>query len=224
MLSEIRKFSNYQNLRIGITGSPGTGKKTLGAILAKKLELGLISINQFAISNRFAKRNGNEYEINVGRLRGRIDTQGKIVTGHLLPYVVPNDALDLVILLRCSPNTLRERYERRRYSREKIRENLEAELIGLIAAECGARYDIKKIAEFDTSKTKPETLARRVLDIIIGRRPPSFGTIDWISGLSSSGLEHLLTGKCNRFNIPKRITRFANPKARKSRYSSEKER
>jgi len=218
LTKNLREKSN--NLRIGITGSPATGKKTLGKILAERLGEEYVSINEFAIKNHFAKRKNNEYIINVSRLRGKIGTNGKIVAGHLLSYVVPEKDLDLVIVLRCSPLLLRNRYQSRRYSENKIRENIEAEMIGLISAECARVYGAKKIAEFDTSKLKPETIARRTLDIIKGRTKSSFGSIDWLCGSTADSLEFALRGKYNRFNTPKKITRFANPKARKSRYYS----
>jgi adenylate kinase len=215
--SLVSTSSDYSKFRIGLTGSPGTGKKTVAKILAEKTDLTFFSINDFAIENSIAERSGKEFLIDPLRLKNKIKTRGRIVVGHLLPYVIPNRDLDLVIILRCSPAVLRTRYLPRKYSEEKIRENIEAEMIGLISAECARVYNSKKLAEFDTSRTKPTTTARKAIDIINGRAMPTFGSIDWLSHMSLSTLEEVLRGKCNRFNRPKRITRFANPKARKSR-------
>ncbi len=93
-------------------------------------------------------------------------------------------------------------------------------MIGVISATCAQTYDWKKIAEFDTTRTRPETIARRVLDIIKGQSETSFGSIDWLSASTYSSFRKALRGKYNRLNIPKGITRFANPKARKTRYYS----
>jgi adenylate kinase len=207
-------------LRVGLTGSPGTGKKTVGRILSKFSGLEFVSINDFAIENEFAKHLGIEYVVDTRKLKGKIKTKDRIIAGHLLPYVVPNKDLDRVFVLRCSPRKLRERYLERGYPEEKIVENLEGEFIGLISSECAKIYTLNKIAEFDTTRVKPETVARRALDVVKGKATPTFGTIDWIakSATYSGFREMTLQGKCNRFNIPKRITRFANPKARKSRY------
>lgn len=213
----LQKMNDTEELRIGITGSPGTGKKTVGKAFAKITGLEFVSINEFAIKNRFGKQVGSEFTVDVKRLRGKIETQGRMLSGHLLPYVVPNRDLDLVVLLRCSPNVLRRRYSSRSYSNEKIRENIEAEMIGVIAFACLKEYDIEKIAEFDTTRTKVDTIARKVSDIIKGKEGPSFGSIDWLSG-SSASFNRALQGKYNRFNTPKRITRFTNPKACKSKY------
>ena len=213
----MRKTKQVYN-RIGITGSPGTGKKTVGKALADILHLEFVSINEFAIRNHFGSRENSEYVVDVRKLRGRIHTKARIVVGHLLPYLVPNKDLDLVVVLRCSPKLLRKRYSLRHYPEEKIIENIEAEMIGLIADKAAQVYSPSKLAEFDTSRTRPASIARRIVNIIKGKTAPSFGSIDWLTSSNYSAFSEMLHGKCNRFNTPKRITRFANRKARKSRY------
>jgi adenylate kinase len=205
-------------VRVGITGSPGTGKKTIGRILSKISHLEFLSINEFARRNHFATRVGSEYVIDTRRLYGKIETESRIVSGHLLPYVVPDRDLDLVIVLRSSPATLQRRYKSRKYSKEKTEENVEAEIIGVTSAECARRYSHGKLAEFDTTKANPGATARRVLEIIKGKASPSFGSIDWLSASTKLAFEDARKGKYNRFNLPKKITRFANRKARKSSY------
>jgi adenylate kinase len=208
-----------EDFSIGLTGSPGTGKKTIGRTLSRITGLEFVSINDYAVKNRMGRRVGSEFSVDAKRLYGRIETKGRVVSGHLLPYVVPNRQLDLVVLLRCSPNVLKRRYASRDYSIEKMRENIEAEMIGVLAAACLEEYDLQKIVEFDTTRAKPESTSKRVLDIIKGKERPTFGSVDWLSATHSS-FTRALGGKYNRFNTPKKITRFANPKARKSRYYS----
>ena len=161
----------FAGKRIGITGSPGTGKKSVGKKLAELTGLKFVSINDFAIKNHFAIRVRSEYVVDLRKLRDKIETRDRIVVGHLLPYLISDRDLDLIVVLRCSPRVLRTRYESRRYSEKKIIENIEAELIGLIADKAAEVYSCDKLAEFDTSKTTPETIGRRIVSIIKGRRP-----------------------------------------------------
>ncbi len=211
-----KKYSHFN--RIGITGSPGTGKKSVGKELAEITDLQFFSLNDYVIGNHLATQKKGEYSVDVRKFRGKIKTKNRIVVGHLLPYLIPDKALDLVVILRCSPVELRKRYEFREYTEEKIIENIEAELIGAIAHKATQRYSRHKLAEFDTTKTKPVTIARRISNIIKGKNGPAFGSIDWLSVSSPSAFTELLLGKCNRLNTPKRISGFANRTARKSTY------
>ncbi|MFI5419974.1 MAG: AAA family ATPase [Nitrososphaerales archaeon] len=129
-----------------------------------------------------------------------------MVVGHLLPYVGPNEAMDMVFILRCSPKVLRKRYLKRGYTQKKIDENLEAEVIGVISEKCSEVYDQPKLAEVDTSKsTNAASTATTILDIIIGKKQKTFGVIDWLSyAKSPSSLESLLKGKYHILNKTKK--------------------
>lgn len=173
--------------RIGITGSPATGKKSVGLELAKITGLKFVSVNEFAINGGFGGWVGDEFVVDIRRLRGRIDTKNKIVVGHLLPYVVPRSKLDFVAILRCSPLVLKRRYKRRGYSQSKTIENLEAEMIGDVASASLSAYGIHKLAEIDMTRIRsPSGVANRILDMSIGVKPRSFGKVDWLSNIHSA--------------------------------------
>ncbi|MGA2875177.1 MAG: AAA family ATPase [Nitrososphaerales archaeon] len=179
--------------RIGITGSPGTGKKSVGGELAKISGMDLLLINNFLIENKLGVWRGEEYCIDLRRARGKIDTRGKVVCGHLLPYLVSSSKLDFVAVLRCSPKVLKGRYLVRNYSPKKITENLEAEMIGVTAEKAISVYGKKKVGEFDTTRTKdPRTVAKRIFETIIGSRPSSLGKLDWLSRQSPHSLRESL--------------------------------
>lgn len=165
-----------------------------------------MSINDYAISRRLGVRKSKEFVVRVPKLRGKIRTENHVVVGHLLPYVVPNEDMDLVFILRCSPEVLRKRYSKRGYTEKKIDENLEAEVIGVISEKCSEVYDQAKLAEVDTSRsTSPASTATTILDIIIGKKQKTFGVIDWLSyAKSPSSLESLLKGKYHILNKTKK--------------------
>ncbi len=192
--------------RIGLTGSPATGKKTIGKLLGKQLGLEFLSINDYAISRDFGEWKSKEFLVDVKKLRGKIDTNGRIIVGHLLPYVIPNHDLNSIFVLRCSPAILRKRYLLRGYNEEKISENVEAEALGVIAEKCIQRYDLDKVAEFDTSRMRnPQTVATKIFDIIIGKESKRFGTIDWLSAAKTpSELKSIVQGKYHTFNKTKK--------------------
>ncbi len=171
-----------RSLRIGITGSPATGKKSVGRVLARQLSLEFVSLNDLAIKNNLGEwdKDGKEFLVDVDRLRGiRINTKGKVVCGHLLPYVIPASKLDFVAILRSSPVVLRRRYRSRGYPEQKSRENLEAELLDIISFDSLRKYGKKKVGEFDTSWKKSELVATAIVQTVLGRRSAHFGIEKW---------------------------------------------
>ena len=187
--------------RIGITGSPGTGKKTVGRVLAEMTGREFLSMNEYAINHKFGTFKDKEFELDLRRTKRSIDTRGKIVCGHLLPYVFPRSSLDFVAILRCSPTVLRKRYVVRSYPESKITENLEAEFIGVVASEALSVYGRRRLAEFDTTRTKnPSTVAKRILEAMRNSRLRRFGQIDW---MRSRSLPYRTALSTNTTTIPK---------------------
>lgn len=172
--------------RVGITGSPGTGKKSVGLELARISGLDLLLINEFAIKRKLGTIEDKEFIVDVKKVRRSIDTRRKVTCGHLLPYVIPKSKIDFVAILRCSPVVLRRRYLKRNYDESKIKENLEAEMIGVISSKALEIYGKSKVGEFDTSKATPTVVARRIIETLKGIRKPQFGKIDWLSSQSFS--------------------------------------
>ncbi len=179
-----------------LTGTPGTGKKAVGRELARMTGLEFVSLNDFAIRQKLGRRSGREFLVDVSRLKRRkIQTRGKIIAGHLLPEVVSPENLDFVAILRASPPVLRRRYSELRYGESKIRENLEAEILDLVSYRALQTYGRNKVGEFDTTRTSPETVARRVLETMVGKRPREYGKMRWAE---------------RAFASPRSLTRMAN--------------
>jgi adenylate kinase len=85
---------------------------------------------------------------------------------HLLP-------VDMIIVLRCSPKVLKERLEARDWSPEKVKENLEAEAMGVITQEC-LESDIDTY-EIDVTDIKVEDILQYVQRIVRGQGAEEFG-------------------------------------------------
>ena len=74
-----------------------------------------------------------------------------MIIGHLAPYVVEKSMIDVVIILRKNPYKLEQIYEERKYSKEKIKENLGSEIIGITAHDAISEFGSEKTFQVDTT-------------------------------------------------------------------------
>jgi adenylate kinase len=90
-----------------------------------------------------------------------------------------------MVVLRCEPSVLKARLSRRGYPQVKVTDNVEAELIGVIAADAAAAFGQGRTLEFDTTSSTPESAARVIARLIRDREavPPQ---IDWLPSYGSA--------------------------------------
>jgi len=172
-------------MKISISGTPCTGKTEVSKLLSKKLNYKLTQINELAEKlNAFTgydkKReckilDMNKLEKEINKIKGNVIIEGH--TSHLFP-------VDLVIILRCDPEILKKRLEKRYPSNPlKVQENLEAEILGVITSE--AVMNNKKVYEVDTSDKSVEESVDDVLKILGGKTEEfKIGKIDWLEKYS----------------------------------------
>jgi len=166
---------------VGITGTPATGKKSIAPIVAAKLGLKCMALNDLARPGGPAEPSSSEAEVEtseLGRLLKREVSGKTVIFGHLLPYALSRASAAKVVVLRCEPAILKKRLASRGYSQQKVIENVEAELIGVIASDSFDKFGKTKTSEVDTSRTSPEDAADAVVGAARGRanRGPR---IDW---------------------------------------------
>lgn len=167
----------------GITGSPGTGKKTVSPMVATRLGLRCVSLNNLAQSYGLVARGG---EVDTGRMRRRLardPTQG-LIYGHLLPYVLEPRLAGRVAVLRCDPAVLKRRLVARGYPARKVAENVEAELIGVVSADAFESFGSAETFEVDTTRSGPRSVAGVILAIVRGRSAPP-PRMDWTTRYDS---------------------------------------
>ena len=171
---------------IFITGTPCTGNTTI----ASKLNGRLIKINDLARSHGFiiGVDEDKGYEIiDIEKLSlyvGELINESEellIFEGHVTHLL---DGADRVIVLRVRPEILEKRLEARDYSESKIRENLEAEALGVCSAEAYDRYG-EEVHEIDASDLTVDEIVGQVEKIIAGQVTCPVGEIDFMDWLIS---------------------------------------
>jgi adenylate kinase len=174
---------------VGITGTPGTGKTSVTRLLESRTSYRVIHINELIKEEKLYSEVDAQRDCVVADM-DRVDRRVReiadsdditILDSHLSHHIA-----DSVIVLRTRPDVLRERLEKRRYSPEKIQENLEAEALDIILCESAEWCD--NVFEIDTTSQSVERTLSNILNILnglaLGRekeladryRP---GSVDW---------------------------------------------
>jgi adenylate kinase len=159
----------------GITGTPGTGKSAIAAELARRghTVVHITDIVQpYVIGDD--KERGTQV-IDVDRFVDEFKPVNGFVEGHFA-HLLPGDR---IVVLRCRPDELKERLEKRSYHAEKIRENMDAEALDVCLIETVDAYDPAQIFELDSTGREPSWCADQIERFVSGEIPASFGTIDW---------------------------------------------
>jgi len=152
-----------------VTGTPGTGKTTLSKKLAKKLNFHYIDINKvikkYGISEGYDKKRKTKI-IDVKKLNKALVKEinnykkttknsnkniknGLVIDSHLSHYL-PRKYVDLCIVVKCELKELERRLKKKNYSKNKVRENLDAEIFDVCLNE--AKENKHKIIVIDTTK------------------------------------------------------------------------
>jgi len=177
------------NKIILISGIPGTGKTTISKELGKRFKWEVISIGKFVIENNLIISKDNVRDTFITNEKKLISQLKKVILkssetivieGHFVD-IIPNKFVDIIIILRTHPYILEKRLYRKNYSRNKVNENVSAEILGICTANALNRYPKNKIFELDTSNLSIENTLNLIEKIIL-KRPIEFsvGRIDWL--------------------------------------------
>lgn len=182
-------------IRLAITGNPGVGKHTSTKFLCEKLGgLKIIDINKIIIDNNAFLLNDDLYgkEVDIKKtlklIRDELKKGGDIVIiGHLVPYVLKPDGIDLVVVMRRSPYEIIKTFEDREYSPEKIRENVASEILGISFYDALKTFGKSKVIELDATGKTPQQSAEEIVSLLQNKLKRKIGMVDWLSLVYEKG-------------------------------------
>ncbi len=172
-------------MSIVITGNPGVGKHTLTKAISKVREFQVLDINKIALDSGIYEKKDNTLDVDVTKLKKILKnkiTKKSLIVGHLAPYVLTKSQVTRAIILRKNPYKLLAVYKKRKYPAKKIKENLESEILGIIAHDAIKKFGESKIYQLDTSSEAISKTTKRILNVLDGKIEND--EIDWLSLIS----------------------------------------
>jgi len=176
-----------------IGGTPGTGKTMIAKVLGSRLSVDVIALGELAdksgcISAQDKARDTGiiDEDCLVEALLDLVDYKGKrlVIEGHYID-LVPSSAVEWVFILRTHPETLTERLTKRGYKDEKVKENVEAEVLGVCQLDALDAFGEKRVLEIDTTEMTPPEVASMIEQMISDESTPT--RIDWMVSLEKEG-------------------------------------
>lgn len=166
-----------------VTGTPGTGKTTLSATVARELGLRHIDVGDFARERNLLHTHDPKLDCHFLHEDAVLDelepimTEGGVVLDHHSSDWFPERWIQLVIVLRSDTEVLYDRLEARNYPKKKVDENMEAEIMQVSrdeAEECYSKIPLLELMSNDSADSV-RNLARikREWSRITSDAPPS---------------------------------------------------
>lgn len=154
--------NNWRPLQpnILITGTPGVGKTTLAREVATELGLQHIEVGAFARERNLFADHDDEREAYFMHEDAVLDelepimANGGVILEHHSCDWYPERWIQMVFVLRCATETLYDRLEARRYPRQKLQENMEAEIMQVILDEAARSYPRVELVELQSNTSE----------------------------------------------------------------------
>jgi len=149
------------------TGTPGTGKTELSKELAKQLKIKYVDVNKIIDKEKLAEsydENRETLVVDEKKLAKALIAHTKknknmIIDSHM-SHELPAKHADWCIITRCDPATLRKRLVRKGYPKEKVQENVDAEILNICLDE--AEQKGHKLVVVNTTRQSAKKIAARL--------------------------------------------------------------
>ncbi|NPA05308.1 MAG: AAA family ATPase [Crenarchaeota archaeon] len=181
-----------------LAGTPGTGKTRVGLILARLTNYVFTTVTWLVLENRlWSSYDPKTYSFIIDEnlfyhyLEEQLPAKRMIIDTHWVePFARIRSQVEYCIVLRTRPDQLWRRLEARGWPPSKIADNVEAELVGLIAREALESFP-DRVYEVDTTNKRPADTAQEILEAIRARKRTT-KPIDWLSETPEQELTRIL--------------------------------
>jgi len=193
---------------IGISGTPGVGKTYVARRISEIINGLYIDLSKEVVDKKLY----NSYDMERGSYVADPDKINDfirelceknpdkiIVVDSHYPEIIDPSYIEKIFVLRANPEKIAERLCEREWPREKIIENIEAEILGVCLYNAVEEQDPFKICEIYEKDL--EQAVEKILRILRGEDECRIMYIDWISVLETSTPEEIYEKICVRRDI-----------------------
>lgn len=165
---------------IALSGVPGTGKSKVAKLLAKQLDANLIDIKQLIAKHKVPCKTDRKRKTKIvdpKQLQKTVNKElvkGINIIEGILAHLMK---ADFVIVLRSNPIVLEKRLKKRGWSKAKVKENIQAEILDEIVIEALEKH--RKVFEINTSNKTAKNVVKIIEKILNKQQKYKAGHIDW---------------------------------------------
>lgn len=140
-----------------VSGAVCTGKTKVARAIGKRYNLKYVDVNKLIKENKLYDsydRGLKSYVVDIDKLNEFLiryiknSKKGLVIDSHLSHYL-DKKYVDLCVVVKCDISVLKKRLEKRKYSKLKIRENLDGEIFDVCLVE--AKENGHRIKVIDSS-------------------------------------------------------------------------
>jgi len=180
---------------IVISGTPGVGKTKVSLKLASLLNAQYVNLSDFAIERKLYQYfdvEKSSYVIDEESLRREISNvirsyEGYVIIDSHYGEIVSDNLIEKIFVLRLNPRELLKRLESKGWSKEKVKENVEAEILGICTQNALNEHPKEKVCEIDVTDKSVDDVVKEIISILRGEKSCEVG-IDWLLSTDIGGV------------------------------------
>jgi len=175
------------------------GKTTIASLLASKLDATHINLTELVKREKLISGIDKKRETliadtdKVSRRVQRIIEASKrdiIFDGHYSVDVIPTEEINVVFVLRRSPDELKKEMEERGFREKKLQENLAAEILDICLWEAVSACGHGKVCEIDVTGREIGKVVEEAILVLKGKKKCRVGIVDWLAKLDRENRLH----------------------------------
>jgi len=173
---------------IVISGTPGVGKTLVATLLASKLGLSYLNLSDLVVRESLyvgVDEARGSFVVDEERLVKRLtellsESKSDVIIDSHYGEIIPDELVKIIFVLRLNPVILYERLVSRGWSEEKVKENVEAEILGVCTYNAVNEHTESKVCEIDVTSKGVGEVVEEILSILNNIRKCEVW-VDWLS-------------------------------------------